>query len=131
MLYYFIRKKPRLPQKIEMKLNQEDKRRFPRIKLKTPIYYRVRGKQEFNHSLTEDISEGGVALTNEGYIAPFTNLMLEIRILSQILAPVGRVAWASPIAHSNRYRVGVEFMQLEPQKTDYLREYIELQRNNL
>jgi len=106
----------------------EEKRRFPRIRLKAPVRFQVRGQPEFDNSLTQDISVGGMCFTNEKFIAPQTNLMLEISIFSRLLNPVGRVAWVNPIGHSNRYRLGVEFIELDAENKNFLAQFIDFKK---
>jgi hypothetical protein len=55
--------------------------------------------------------------------------MLEMNILSKVLTPTGRVAWSSPIAHSDRYRLGVKFIELNPKERDYIGDYIDTRLN--
>ena len=57
--------------------------------------------------------------------------MLELKLLSRVLNAIGRVVWVNPLAHSDRYRMGVEFVELDPQKKLYLSEYILMQENIL
>ncbi|MFA5410331.1 MAG: PilZ domain-containing protein [Candidatus Omnitrophota bacterium] len=109
----------------------EDKRRFPRVELKTPLRYQVRGSPESNNCVSDDISVGGIRCINNGFIAPSTNVMLEINLLSRVLNPVGRIAWASPLAHSERYRLGIEFIELGDSEKNYLSDYINMQRGRL
>lgn len=109
----------------------EDKRRFPRVELKTPLRYQVRGGLEFNSCISDDISVGGIKCTNNGFIPPLTKVMLEISLLSRVLSPVGMVTWASPLAHSSRYRLGIEFIELGESEKNYLSDYINMQRGRL
>ncbi len=112
----------------QMEQKIEEKRRFPRIRLKAPLRYQIRGKHEFDNSLTDDISLGGISFTNEEYIPPATNLMMEISIFSRLLDPIGKVAWINPIAHSNRYRLGIEFVELDEQKKKLLSQFIDFKK---
>jgi hypothetical protein len=109
----------------------EDKRRFPRIELKVPLRYQIRGSPEYNNSISDGISLGGISFINNKFIAPLTNLMLEINVLSRALNPIGRVAWSSPLAHSDRYRLGIEFIELGASEKNYLSDYIDMQMGKL
>lgn len=114
-----------------MVIRSEEQRRFPRINLRTPIRYQIRGGPEFSNTLTENISAGGVFLTNNEFIAPSKILMLEINILSRILRPVGKVAWTTDVPHSNRKRLGVEFLELNPPEKNYLADFINMHLGRL
>ena len=132
MLYFLHerKKKPRLPSE-SVEIRMEEKRRFPRIEIHTPLRYQVRGTPEFNNATTDNISIGGLGFVNEEFIAPENGLTLEVSILSRLLNSTARVVWSSPLPHSNRYRVGVEFLELEEQGKKYLQDFIDLQMNKL
>jgi len=90
----------------------------------------VRGRAaEFANTISDNISTGGVAFNVHSYIAPQTPLMLEINVLSRILYPIGRVAWCEPVPHSDKNRLGVEFLEMDPLEKRYLTDYIILQRS--
>jgi hypothetical protein len=108
----------------------KEKRASPRIKCSRAIRYQIRGTPEFNNVTSDNLSVMGVGFLNNKFIAPQTLLMLEINILSRILNPVGRVAWSAPLLHSDRYGLGVEFLELDPQQKRYLSDYINLQRGS-
>jgi len=106
----------------------QEKRRSPRIKLQTPLSYQTRGTPEIYHTLSGDISTGGVGFIHQGFIAPDTKLALKIDVFSHILSPVGKVVCAISLSHSDRYHLGVEFIELEAREKNYLRDYINMQR---
>jgi len=112
-------------------MDVREKRRYSRVKLKSPIHFNIRGKGDFNDTVSEDISAGGICFTNNKYIAPWTNLMLEVKVLSRVLNPIGRIVWVNPLPHSDRFRMGVEFVELDLQKKQFLSEYILMQENIL
>ena len=112
-------------------IKKEDARLFPRVNLRTPVRFQVRGEPKFNHSVCDNISAGGVGFLCDTFLAPATPMMLEINVLSRILRPIGRVVWSQPLAHSDRNRSGVEFLQLDTQEENYLKDFISMQRGEL
>lgn len=109
----------------------EEKRRFSRITLHSPLRYQIRGLSEFHNTLSNDISLGGVSFNNSRFIASNTAVALEINVLSRSLRPIGRVAWSSPLPHSDRYHLGIEFLEFDPKEKNYLSDYIDMQRGKL
>ena len=91
------------------------------------LRFKERGSGSFDNTISDDISEGGIGFNASRFIAPSTPVMLEINILSKILHPIGKVCWCQPLPHSYRSRLGVEFMELDPQEREYLADYISLQ----
>ena len=107
-------------------IDQKDKRRFPRISLRAPLRYQIRGVPEFNHAICDNISSGGISFTGEQFIPTATTLMLEINVLSRILRPVGKIAWSQSLPHSDRKRLGVEFLELNHVDKNYLSDYLDM-----
>ena len=99
--------------------SQQQKRCFPRISLRVPIKYQVRGASEADNTLCDNISERGLRIISQQYIPPATPVMLEINLSSRVLHPVGRIAWSSPLPHSDRNRIGIEFLELGFEEKEY------------
>jgi len=126
---YPKREEPRLPLKHKegMATSFEEKRSFPRIRLRIPIHCKVRGEGECSNAVSDNIGLGGIGFINDKFIAPQTFLMLEVNVLSRLLSPIGRIAWANSLPHSNRYQLGVEFIEFDPQEKNFLKDYIDIQ----
>ena len=112
---------------METSPRKNDKRISPRIKVSAALRYQIRGTSDFNNVLSDNVSVTGLGFINDGFIAPSSNLTMEINILSRILNPIGRIAWSSPLPHSNKYRLGVEFLEINPVERRYLNDYIGIQ----
>lgn len=105
----------------------KEQRRFPRIRTNACVRYNVDGCRQASATTSSDISLGGICLNNDCFIAPQTELGLEVSLPSRILRARGKVAWSFPVAHSDRYRLGIEFHKLPQQESEYLEDYIHLQ----
>lgn len=113
--------------KEEMNRAADEKRCAPRFRIQVPLRCQVRGNPEFSNTVSEDISTGGLSFVNEKFIPPSTLLMVEINLLQNILSPVAKVVWSSRIPYSHRYRVGIEFLELDQKENNYLKDYLNLQ----
>jgi hypothetical protein len=107
-------------------LQKEEKRRFRRVKLHTPVRYQIRGETDFNNTVSDNISEGGLAFNSLKFIPPSTTVMLEIGLFYRMLCPIGRVSWCQPLPHSDRNRLGVEFVEFSPPERSFLSDYINI-----
>lgn len=114
-----------------MAIPDEEKRRSPRIRLRIPLHYQIRGSSEFGDTISDDISAGGIGFTGNKFIVPQTLVALEINLLSRILKSIGKVAWSSPLPHSDRYRLGIEFLELDLHQRNYLKDFIDMQTGKL
>lgn len=108
--------------------NQKDNRSFPRMAFHSRVRYQFRGKPDFDNGISRDISCGGLRLTNEQFIPISTLVMLEINVLNRILRPIGKVAWSTSLAHSNRNQTGIQFVEFNSLEQKYLKDFINMQR---
>ncbi len=114
-----------------MPVGTQDKRRFSRLPCRLELRYQPRGAGNFNNALSDDISVQGISFVNDKFLAPNTCLGLEINIFSNLITPVGRVAWVNRLPYSNRYRVGVEFIEMDQPNKNYLGDYVAMQMDKL
>lgn len=105
---------------------KEEKRCFRRVELNAPVRYEIRGRADFGNTLTDNISEGGVAINSPVFIAPATPLKMEINILNRVLHPLGKVCWCQPLPHSSSNRLGVEFLEFEPLERGFLKDFVNM-----
>lgn len=108
-------------------LRGEEKRRFPRVKFRTSLRYQIRGKPEYSNAVSEDICDGGISFAIDRFIAPENNIALQINVLSRVLTPIARVRRSFPLPRSDKYHLGLEFVEFDPGEKKFLRDYIEMQ----
>ncbi len=112
---------------MEIVREKDEKRVAPRIRVHAPLRYQIRGTSNFSNVLSDNISVTGLGFINDDFIPPSSNLTLELNILSRVLTPIGKIAWSYPVPHSNKYRMGVEFLEMNPVERRYLDDYIGIQ----
>lgn len=103
---------------------QKEKRQALRISVKFPIRYKIRRGGFFASALTNDLSLSGLRVNADRFFPLGINLNLELNILSRVINPVGRVIWSQPQPYSNRYQMGIEFVEINSQDKNYLSDYI-------
>lgn len=104
----------------------EEKRRFQRVKLQVPISYQAKGNLLLEKAISSDISLGGLNFIDYNFITPHTEINLEINISSRLLKPKSLVRWSMPLAHSDRYKSGIEFLELADEEKKYLEDFLAL-----
>ena len=112
-------------------IREKEKRIFPRVDFHSKVHYQLRGKPDFDSALTKDISCGGLKFVNDRFIPTLSPIMLEINVLNRVLRPIARVAWSTPLPHSNRNQTGVEFVEFDALEKNYLRDFINMQVSRL
>jgi len=104
-----------------------EKRRFPRITFKSPLRCQIRGDKEVNNVVSSDIGLGGLSCINDRFITPNTFINLELKILNRIINPIGKVIRSNPMPHSDKYQMGIEFLEIDFQQKKLLSDYINMQ----
>ncbi len=107
--------------------SRKENRSYPRLDFHSEIRYQLRGKQDFDNAISNNISSGGVRFTNQKFIPASTLLMLEINVGNRVLRPIGRVAWSNSLAHTDRNQMGIEFVEFNNLERDYLNDFIKMQ----
>ena len=104
-----------------------EKRRFPRITLKSPLRCQIRGEKEAANIVSSDIGLGGLSCINERFVSPNTFINLELKILNRVINPIGRVVRSNPVPFSDKYQMGIEFLEIDFQQKKLLSDYINMQ----
>lgn len=110
-------------------IKEEEKRRFPRIRMHNPLSFQIIGSQEICHTISEDVSTGGVGFINNRFIAPETQVTLKINVLSRVLNAIGKIAWAACKPHCDSCRIGIKFTEINTLEQKFLSDYIDLHIN--
>jgi hypothetical protein len=134
MLYFSIRGKRNShgclkAKKAQMAIlpKEKDYRRFPRVDSRLPVRYQLGGGQDFDNVLCNDISCGGIKFTSERFIPTSTPVMLEINVLNRLIRPIGKISWSTPLAHSDRNQMGIEFTDFNVLERNYLKDFVNMQ----
>jgi len=92
----------------------EERRRWPRLRVYSPVKYRFLKEDRFQCCITCDLSEGGAGLLLESPLPRGTCLYFQIRLhdLPNPASGIARVTWTSKDVYSQRYRAGVEFLEV-------------------
>jgi len=111
-----------------MEIIRQEKRRYPRMYIKTPLRCQVRGKKDYYNTLSSDIGLGGVSFVNDDFIAPGTLVNFELNILSRMLAATGKIVATITLPYSDKFKLGLEFLDLASEEKKFLSEYIEARK---
>lgn len=92
---------------------REERRRFPRLKIKCPVEFRFFDGNRYRQSVTCDISEGGVCFLTDGTVDAGTHVYFRAKLQNRPegFCGIARACWSSPGPYSEKYRVGLEFVE--------------------
>ncbi|MFH1655517.1 MAG: PilZ domain-containing protein [Candidatus Omnitrophota bacterium] len=105
----------------------KDKRTNERKRIYASVRYQLKSSQEFGSTSSCDISEGGLRLNFEKFIPNNTEFLLQMNLptMPKIVNALGKVVWANRIPHSDRYQLGLKFVDIDSEQktdvTDYLK----------
>lgn len=108
-----------------------DKRHSSRIDFRLPMRCQIRGKSEITGLLTKNICLDGMSFNSESFIAPNTCLNLEISLLNRIINATGQVVRVNHIPRSDKFDMGIKFVELSFEQKKLLSDYINTRRENL
>ena len=109
----------------------KEKRNSSRLSVKFPIRFQIRRGGFYASALTDDLSVSGIKLSADRFFPKGVNLNIQLNILSRIINPVGKVVWSQPLSHSNGYKMGIEFIEMNLQDKNYLSDYLNLHTSEL
>lgn len=103
----------------------EGKRLNPRLSRDFPLRYQVRGDKESYNAVSSNISSGGLSFTVHRFIPPETSVMLELNLPLRTISSAAAIAWITPLTHSDRYKLGVRFLEVNLRDKEYLSDYVD------
>lgn len=104
-----------------------ERRGLQRVTAKLPVRYQLRDSGIRGSSITADISASGTQILASEFLGLNKNLLLEF-FLSE--APVkminafAKVIWSEQLPYTDRYRVGLEFNQINDEAKRTLSDFI-------
>lgn len=107
----------------------QERRRFVRVSSDLPVQLKSFPQTyplKMHNSLCQDISEGGVKLASF-YFHPIRSKVIVEIFLSETVEPVkaiGRVVWIEQFPYQDRYRLGLEFADINEDGKVHLKEII-------
>ena len=110
-----------------------ERRRFIRIPENSQISYEVLPDIKVKDFLTKDLGQGGIRFFVHDFIRHNNILKIRLTLAKTTFSfeALVRVIWIREDAHSERYEVGVEFINIPRQATEHLIDYIQSVLKNL
>ncbi len=110
---------------------KQNNRLFPRYNFEGPLKFQVRGSNEVVNTVGDDLSQSGVGFVHQKFLPPATTINLEINLSNRVLRPIGKVMWSSPMARSDKYRLGVNFIEFDYMEKKFLEDFLRMKKNQL
>jgi len=91
------------------------------------LSWQVRGATEINNAIYADIGLGGISFIDDNFVAANTCLNIQFNVASRVISAAGKVANVSFLPYSDKYRLGIEFMEVGALEKKFLSDYIKEQ----
>jgi c-di-GMP-binding flagellar brake protein YcgR len=103
-----------------------ERRKFVRIPESSSISYRIMPKIKTGDYLTKDIGQGGLRFFIHEFIPKksFLKIRLTIKNISFSFEALVRIVWIIEETRSERYEIGVEFVNISNEAKKHLVDYI-------
>lgn len=106
-----------------------ERRKFARVQSDFPVQQRLMPQgntQRIHNSISNDLSEGGIQLSSFYFYPVNSKIMIEVFLAwdEEPVHATGKVIWIEQIPHQERYRIGVEFSDLNEDNRSYLHRLI-------
>jgi len=107
---------------------QEERRKFFRGKTYIPVNYQLKSRVTSGATLSRDISEDGIQLLSEEFFPQNTEFVLKINLpnITKMVSAVGRVVWALRLPHSERYQLGLKFIEMNDMHRKDVSDYLKM-----
>ncbi|MCF7870138.1 MAG: PilZ domain-containing protein [Candidatus Omnitrophica bacterium] len=90
----------------------ESKRKYFRYQLAFPVEYQQMSLLRYSHTVTKDLSLGGVKIISDGFVPKGSTLKLKLNLIKRVFNFKTRIAWCNRERFSDRYYLGCEFIEL-------------------
>jgi len=104
-----------------------ERRRFVRVPETSEITYRIVSEARTEHFITQNISRGGVRFFVHEFIPQGTLLKIKLRLKKTCFSfeALAQVRWIEEDNYSERFEIGVKFVDISHNNTKYLLHYID------
>lgn len=105
----------------------QERRRYIRIPEGSQISYEVVPNQKTRSYVTKDISQGGIRFFVHEFISKNSILRIKLTLRDKTVCfeAMVKLVWIREVPLSERYEIGVEFINLPGKAAEYLIGYIE------
>ena len=105
----------------------KERRRFTRVPESSEITYRIVSEAKTEHFITQNLSRGGVRFFVHEFIPQGALLKIKLRLKKTCFSfeALAQVRWIEEDLLSERFEIGVKFIDISRNNTKYLLHYID------
>ncbi len=92
----------------------EEKRKYPRTEISFPLECKILPDAGYFYTVSKNLSLAGIKIISDQFIPKDSIVRLHVNFIDTVIDVKARVSWCSKQRVSDRYAVGLEFVE----KTD-------------
>lgn len=109
-----------------------ERRRYMRLNSHAPVQFRnvLKPQEQFDGTLSKDLSAGGLCMTTESFISPESRLVLLVSLPGTLksIRLICQVAWTQQQRFADGYECGVEFIEINPEDRQEIDAFVQRAR---
>lgn len=103
----------------------EEKRVETRVGVSFPVECTVLpNRRKVFYTVSRDLSGSGVKILHEEFMSRGKDMKININLIDEIAEVKAKVVWCNKTAHSDRYYVGLKFMEINDKNRRALKYFI-------
>lgn len=106
-----------------------ERRKQQREGIAFTIEYSDLNAKEYNYTVGKNLSEGGIKIISENFMAKGDELKVHINFIDKVLNLKARVAWCAKEKWAQRYTVGLQFTQIPQPAKNEITSYLKKMHN--
>jgi len=104
----------------------EERRKSSRVHISFPIECRVLPeRKKIFYTVTKNLSIGGVKILSEEFFPKEKTLKININLINEIIEVKAKVVWCNKEPYSERYQMGLCFLEMNKKNKDQLKAFLE------
>lgn len=104
----------------------EERRKAVRVHISFPIECRVLPeRRKVFYTVTKNLSIGGAKILSEEFLPKEKTLKININLVNEIIEAKAKVVWCNKEPYSERYQMGLCFLEMNKKNRDQLRAFLE------
>jgi c-di-GMP-binding flagellar brake protein YcgR len=88
-----------------------ERRRYPRVNVSFPVECEILHQKDYFYTVSKDLSMGGIRILSDKFLPKGNLVKININLINHIVGLKAKVAWCNKERITERYSVGLEFLE--------------------
>jgi len=104
----------------------KERRSVPRVNISFPVECEVLPeRRRVFYTVTKDLSIGGAKILSEDFFSKGSVLRINLNMVNEVIAAKTKVVWCNKQPYSERYQIGLYFLEINKRGKDKLKTLID------